>query len=215
MNPDVLMLGLAMALSPLAVLASVLLLTAERGTAKAAAYAVGWVVAVGIVGALTVLAASQVHTTTGSSASTAAASLDVVLGVALVLWAFRRRAAARDGAPQPGWMRRLDSMSPLVALGFGLFMPPYAIAVAASNSIVQSDGNGQGVNVALAVVVFTVLASLGVIVPVAVVLVSSRSDELLGRWRAWLLEHWPAVLFWMLLVLGAYLIGKGLYTLTG
>ncbi|MBS1839188.1 MAG: GAP family protein, partial [Actinobacteria bacterium] len=140
MTVDAVLLGATMALSPLAVLASVLLLTTERGTAKATAYAVGWVVAVGAIGAATVLAASQVHATPGTTTSTVSAWLYVVLGVALAGWAIRRRVAEREGVPEPTWMGRLDGMSPVVALGFGLFMPPYAIAVAAVNSIVHGNG---------------------------------------------------------------------------
>lgn len=218
MTLDVLLLGIAMAISPLAVLASVLLLTTERGTLKAVAYAVGWVVAVGAVGVLTVLASSQVDAAPGSSTSTSLAALDVALGVLLVGWAFRRRAvlggAGLDGAvPQPGWMRRLDGMSPVVALGFGLFMPPYAVAVAAASSIIRADGTGRGSGAAVAVVGFTVIASLGVIVPPALAVASTRSADALGRLRGWLLDRWPTVLFWMLLVLGAYLVAKGVYAL--
>lgn len=214
MTVDAVVLGTAMALSPLAVLASVLLLTTERGTSKAIAYAVGWVVAVGLVGIATVSAASQLDVTPQSTSSTVSAWLDVVIGVALVGWAFRRRAGSSGGVTEPAWMRRLDDMSPLVALGFGLFMPPYAIAVAAANSIVRSHGGGGASEVVVPVVVFTVLASMGVIVPVAVVLISSRSDQVLGRWRRWLLARWPTVLFWMLLVVGAYLVAKGVYGVT-
>lgn len=208
MNVDAVVLGVAMAVSPLAVLASVLLLTTERGVAKAAAYAVGWVIAVGLVGAATVVASSQVKAGSGSTTSTALAWVDVVLGVALVIWAFGRRAGAREGVTQPSWMRRLDRMSPVVAFGFGLFMPPYAIAAAAASSIMRSDATGSG-DVVVAVVTFTVLASLGVIVPVVVAVTSSRSEEMLARWREWLLGHWPTVLFWMLVLIGAYLVGKG------
>jgi len=200
-----------MALSPLAVLASVLLLTTERGTVKAIAYAAGWMVAVGAIGAATVLAASQVHATPGSTTSTVSASLYVVFGVALVGWAIRRRAAERDGVPEPTWMGRLDGMSPLVALGFGLFMPPYAIAVAAVNSIVHGNSGGSASGVVVPVVTFTVVASLGVIVPAVFAVASSRADEVIARWREWLLGRWSTVLFWMLLVIGVYLAAKGVY----
>jgi len=210
---DAWLLGAAMALSPLAVLASLLLLTTERGTTKAVTYAVGWVVAVGSIGVLTVAAASTVHASPGSTTSTVSSWLYVLLGVVLVGWAIRRRVAARDGAPEPTWMGRLDGMSPVVSLGFGLFMPPYAIAVAAVNSIVHGNAGGPAADVVVPVVTFTVVASLGVIVPVAFALLSSSSDAVIARGREWLLARWSTVLFWMLVVVGGYLVAKGVYLL--
>lgn len=215
MSADAVLMALVMALSPLAVLASVLLLTTERGVRKAGAYAVGWLVAVGAVGALTVYAESRLPGSSGGGTSTTSAVIDLVLGAVLVLWSFRRRVAANADASGPGWVRRLDDMSPLVAAGFGLFMPPYAIAVAAVNSILQADGSGGGADVVVPVAVFTVLASLGVIVPVVLAVSSSASEAILARWRTWLLGHSNEVLFWMLLVIGAYLAAKGAYGLLG
>ena len=213
MNPNTVLLAVAMAVSPLAVLASVLLLTTEGGTAKAGAYAVGWVTAVAVCGALTVWADAHLTTTPGSTTSTASAVLDVVLGVVLVGLALRRRARGPAGVGEPGWMGRLDRMSPFVALGFGLFMPPYVIAVAGANNIVRADGSPGGANVVVAVVVFTVVASLGVLVPFGLAVVSSRSDEVLGRWRGWLMAHWSELLVWLFVVIGGYLVVKGVVEL--
>ena len=200
------LLAAAMALSPLAVLASVLLLTTENGVRKAGAYAVGWVVAVAAVGALTLVATSRLDSTS-SGTSTASAVLDLVLGLVLVALALRRRVAAGVDDAEPGWMQRLDHMSPLVALGFGLFMPPYVIAAAGANSIVRADGHGD--SSVVAVLVFTLVASLGVLVPWVLALTSRSADRWIASWRTWLLGNWRAVLFWLLLVVGGWLVAKG------
>jgi hypothetical protein len=213
MNPNTVLLAVAMAVSPMALLASVLLLTTERGTAKAGAYAAGWVLAVAACGALTIWADSHLDVKPGSSTSTASAVLDVVLGVVLLGLAVRRRVHGAGSAAEPGWMSRLDRMSPFVAVGFGLFMPPYVIAVAGANNIVRADGSSSGDHVVLAVVVFTIVASLGVIVPWAFAITSSRSDEVIARWRSWLMANWRQMLVWLLLVIGAYLVAKGVIEL--
>jgi hypothetical protein len=216
-NLNTVLLALVMGLSPLAVLASVLLLTMDRGKAKAAAYAVGWVVATSIVGVLTLVVDSQVSMPSGSSASTASAWLDVVLGVVLLVVAFRHRGGATGGAAvaEPSWMKKLDAMSPFVALGFGLFMPPYMLAAAGANNIVQADQPGGSTNVTLAVIVFTVLASLGVLVPLALAQFSSRSDEVLARWRTWLMANWAKLMVWLFAAIGVYLLAKGVHELVG
>jgi hypothetical protein len=213
-NLNTVLLALVMGLSPLAVLASVLLLTMDRGKAKAAAYAVGWVVATTLVGVLTLVVDSQVSMPSGSTSSTASAWLDVVLGVILIVVAFRHR-GGQAGVSEPSWMKRLDTMSPLVALGFGLFMPPYMLAAAGANNIVQADQPGGSTNVTLAVIVFTVVASIGVLVPLALAQFSSRSDEVLARWRAWLMANWAKVMVWLFSAIGVYLMAKGVYELVG
>ena len=214
-NLNTVLLALAMGLSPLAVLASVLLLTVERGTVKAAAYAVGWVVATSLVGVATIAVDSWTDMAPGSTTSTASAWLDIGLGVALLVLAVRRRARGAAGATEPSWMRKLDSMSPLVALGFGLFMPPYVLAVAGANNIVQSSQSSGTSSVVLAVVVFTVVASVGVLVPLALAVFSSRSDEVLARWRTWLMANWPQLMVWLFVAIGVYLVAKGVYELAG
>ncbi len=213
MNPNTVLLAVAMAVSPMAILASVLLLTTEHGTVKAGAYAAGWVVAVAICGGLTIWAADHLDARPGSTTSTASAVLDVVLGVVLLVLALRRRSMGSGSVAEPGWMSRLDRMSPFVALGFGLFMPPYVMAVAGANNIVRADGSASGERVVLAVVVFTIVASLGVIVPFTFAVASSRSDEVIARWRTWLMANWRQMLMWLLLVIGAYLVAKGVIEL--
>lgn len=210
MGADTLLLTVAIALSPTGVLACVLLLTTERGTAKAWAFAIGWVVAIGAVGALTLVADSMVDSTS-DTASTASAWISIVLGVVLVLGALRRRARSGGVAEEPSWMGRLDRMPVLVALGFGLFMPPYVVAAAAANSIVKSSGTGAATTTAVCVVV--VVASLGVVVPCVVAVTAPQSDRWIATWRAWLLRNWTTVLIWLLVVVGVWLIAKGAYEL--
>jgi len=209
-SADTLLLAVAIALSPTGVLACVLLLTTERGTAKAWAFATGWVVAIAAVGALTLAADSMVDSTSDAT-STGSAWISVGLGAVLVVAALRRRVRTGGGAEEPSWMGRLDRMPVLVALGFGVFMPPYVVAAAAANSIVKASGSGSATTTAVCVVV--VVASLGVLAPCVVAVTAPQSDRWISAWRAWLLRNWTGVLFWLLVVVGSWLVLKGAYEL--
>lgn len=217
MDPHALLLSIAVAIEPLPVLAGVLFLTAERGRPKAVAFLLGWLLALGVCALATVLVASKVSTPEGSTSSTVSAVLDLLLGVALAVWAYRQRPRRGDAAAPastPGWMAKLDSMRPAVAFGLGLFLPPYVVAVAIGNAVVQ-QGAPTGRMVA-SVVLYATIASLGVLVPILITVVQpERSGAVLTRWRAWLEVYWPAVLFWLLVVLAVYLGGKGLWELLG
>jgi Sap, sulfolipid-1-addressing protein len=212
-SANTVLFALLLAVMPLPVLASVLCLTTENGRAKAAALAAGWIAALAVIGIATVVLAGQVDTSSGSTASTASAWLDVLLGVAAVVYGmYVRRQAASGTAAEPSWMGRLDAMSPWVAFGLGAFIPPYVIVIAGANSILRSQGSSSS-NV-VAVLIFTVVGSLGVIIPLLVATLSKDPDALLADWRTKLLANWHQVVFWLLLLVGIYLVIKGIYELT-
>ena len=214
MNPNVLLLTLVIALEPLPVLGGVLLLTAERGRPKAIGFLLGWAFALAVIGVVIVLVGGEVSTSSGSTSSKVSAGLDIVLGLVLAAFALRTRAKAAQGTERttPGWMKRLDTMSPVAAFALGAFLPPYLLAVAVGNEIVRRDLDSTARIVA--VILYVVIGSIGILIPILVTIVRpSRADALLANWRTWLQLHWQAVLVWLLLVIGAYLVVKGVVEL--
>ena len=212
MNANTVLLALTIGLSPLAALASLLLLSSERGTKKAAALAVGWVTAVAVVGFGTLFLEGQVESGSGSTSATVTAVIDILLGLIAIFAAIRvRRQEQHGGKKTPKWLSQLDQMSPLPALVLGAFLPPYALAVAGANNILK-DYSSQPARLG-AMAIFTLVASLDVLVPLLVVLGSREPEPLLAKWRALLLEHWPKVLLWLFLLIGLYLIAKGVNAL--
>ena len=142
------------------------------------------------------------------------AALDIVLGLVLAAFALRTRAKAAQSTERttPGWMKRLDTMSPVAAFVLGAFLPPYLLAVAVGNEIVRRDLDSTARIVA--VILYVVIGSIGILIPILVTIVRpSRADALLANWRTWLQLHWQAVLVWLLLVIGAYLVVKGVVEL--
>jgi len=210
------LLAIGIAVEPLPILATVLLLTTRNGRSKATGFLVGWMLALAFCIGGTVLAANNVPSQSGGLPSGCAAAIDLLIGVLLLFLAYRRRPAlqGREGAlSTPHWMSRLDSVSPLVALGFGMLLPPYMVAVAIGTDLAAQ--NATAMHTVIAVLVYVVIASLGALIPLLVsVLQPATSHARLERWRSWLQQHWLTVLFWLLLVLGWYLIAKGIINLT-
>ncbi|CAB4530292.1 unannotated protein [freshwater metagenome] len=212
LNTTTVVLAFTVGLSPLAALASLLLLSSEKGTTKAAALAVGWVAAVAVVGFGTLFLEGQVDSGSGSVSSTITAVIDIALGVAALLAALRvRRQEQHGGKKTPKWLSRLDQMSPLPALVLGAFLPPYALVVSGANNILK-DYSSQTAQLG-AMAVFTLVASIDVLLPLAVVLGSRHPAPVLAKWRGLLLEHWPKVLLWLFLLIGLYLVAKGVLAL--
>jgi len=214
MDPNLLVMTLVIALEPIPVLAGVLLLTTERGRPKAIAFGLGWALALAIIGVIALVVGGTVTTSSGSTSSKVSAVLDIVLGLALVIYALRVRARSLHGVAgqTPGWMQRLDTMKPIAAFGAGAFLPPYLLAAAVGNEIVRSSlSSTQRV---VAVVLYVVIGSIGILIPIMVTVVRpSRSDAIVGSWRNWLEVNWQTMLAWLLLGIGVYITIKGIVEL--
>ena len=214
MNPNVLLMTLVIAFEPIPILGGVLLLTAKRGRPKAVAFALGWALALAIIGLAIVLIGGQASTPSGSTSSKASAILDIVLGLALIVVAMRTRANARQhgGAETPGWMKRIDTMSPIAAFALGMFLPPYLIAAAVGNEIVRENLTTTARIVAM--LLYVVIGSLGILIPILVTVIRPKSsDAVLASWRTWLQANWHVLMFWLLVGLGTYLVVKGIIEL--
>ncbi|MFZ4519077.1 MAG: GAP family protein [Microthrixaceae bacterium] len=213
MNANTLLIAMVLAMSPMPVLASVVLLTTEHGRPKAVALAGGWFAALAAIGIATVLLAGTVTIDPSSSSGTVSAVLDVALGAAAVVYGLvvRRRAGSGTDAT-PGWMSRLDHMPPMAAFALGAFLPPYVIVVAGANEILRTDTSST--TRAAATAVFVVVGSLGAILP-PLASTGAQGAARIDRWRSWLLGHWQTVLAWLLVVAGVYLLIKGGVELAG
>jgi cytochrome c biogenesis protein CcdA len=205
-------LGVAMALQPLPPLATVVLLSVQRGIRKAWAFFLGELTVMLGIGTVTVV----LHVgTSRQSASRAASLVTLAAGVVLLLlgaW-FVVRARRAAEAKEPSWLARLDHMEPWPAFLLGMFLPTYLIAVAAGAHIV---GTHPGTAAAVAgMLVFLVIGTSTVSVPIVLAQVApDRSGPARARLRDWLVRNWRVVGAVLLLVVGGFLIGKAALALS-
>lgn len=189
-----LLLALFLAVQPWSVLAAILLVTSERGVRKEVAFVGGWVTALAVVAVATVVLYPDVPRS--SSAGTWQSAVELVAGLVVGAWLLRRwrRPNEAGTSGQPSWMRRLDTMPPLLAFGLGAFLPTYAVVVAAVSELLSS-GVSQGW-LAVAALAWVVVASTGVASPLAVLLRDREgAPATYQRWRSWILAHSRAVLY--------------------
>jgi hypothetical protein len=199
-------LGVAMALTPLCPLAVIVLLSLRRGILKAWAFFLGeFLVMFGIAAVTVVLHVG----TSRRSASRPASWVTLVAGVGLLLvgaWLAVRARRATD-LKEPTWLGRLDRMEPWPAFLLGMFLPTYLIAIAAGAHIV---GTHPGTATAVAaMLVFILIGTSTSYVPIVLAQVApERSGPVRARLRDWLVHNWRLVGGVLLLVVGAFLIGK-------
>jgi hypothetical protein len=204
-----LLMALFLAVQPWSVLAAILLVTAQDGMKKEIAYVGGWVTALVAVAVTTVLVYPDIPQ--GSTSSNSQAAVELGVGILFGGWLLWRWRNPKDAGTekQPSWMARLDTMSPLLAVGLGAFLPSYFVVVAALDEMVSS-GLSQG-GLLLAALGWVLVASTGVASPLwPLVTDREHAPETYERWRAWITTHSRAVLFLVGALVSVVLIGKGL-----
>src|SRR5665213_3543484 len=163
--------------SPINIVAAILLLFSKRPLLNASCYLGGFVVGLAaVVGGLTAVAGA-VHLDPGSDRSRGASALLLALGAWLIVVAirkFRGRPGPKDPSSLPGWMDGIAGFGAgrSLAVGAGIGAGnPKNIAVAVGTAVAVSSAElpvGQQVVV---LAIYIVLASLGVAAPIVAVLV--------------------------------------------
>lgn len=217
----VLPLALGVALSPIPIIAVVLMLATPRGGANGASFLLGWLVGLSVVGTIVLLVSGGADGSDGSAPATWVGVVSLLLGVALIVLAglqWRRR--PRGGtAALPGWMASIDRFNPLKSAGLGLALSAanpknLLITVGAAAAIAQTGVSTGGQAVALGL--FVLLGTLGPGVPLAIYLgLGARSQRILERLRGWMAAHNTAIMCVLLVVIGLKLLGDGISALVG
>jgi Sap, sulfolipid-1-addressing protein len=210
-------LAVGVALSPVPTIAVVLMLTTPRARANGPAFVLGWLVGLGVVGAVVLALAGPGGASEEGQPAAWVSWLKLVLGVLLLLVAvrqFRGRPRGDEEAPLPTWMGAIDRFGPGQALGGGAALAGanpknLLLAVAAAAAIAQTGiAGGQQ---AVAYAVFAVVGTLGVGAPVVVYLsMGKRSEKLLGHLKDWMAHNNAVIMAVLCLVIGVKLIGDAL-----
>ena len=214
---QVLPMAVGVALSPIPIVAVVLMLVTPRGTANGLGFVVGWLVGLAIVGAVVLAVAGGTDASEDGQPATWASVLELVLGALLVLVSLRQwrgRPHEGDVVATPKWMGALEGFTPVKAVGAGAVLSAanpknLMIAIAAATAIAATGISGG--EQAASYAVFAVLGTVGVAAPVVIAIVlGERSRDLLARLREWMLRHNAVIMAVLLLVIGAKLIGDGI-----
>jgi threonine/homoserine/homoserine lactone efflux protein len=213
---DLLPLAVGVAISPIPIVATILMLLAAKAGGVSAGFLLGWVTGIAVTtGLFTALAGAGFG---GSGQPSAAASwIKIGLGVLLLLlavWQWRGRPKPGEEAALPGWMSAMDTFTLPKAAGLGFLLsavnPKNLLMCVAAGAAIGTGGLSGGQDVA-AVAIFTVLAASTVAVPVVAYTIARDGlrgplDEL----KEWLQAHNAAVMSVLLLVIGTLVIGKGI-----
>jgi threonine/homoserine/homoserine lactone efflux protein len=214
---QVISLGVGVALSPVPIIAVVLMLATDRGRANGPAFILGWLIGLSVVGAIVLLVSSGSDASESGEPAQWVSVLKLVLGVLLLLIAvreFRSRPRGDVEATLPGWMRTIDRFTPqrslALAVGLSAINPKNLILTIGAAAAIAQSGISAGQQ-AIALAVFVLIGTLGVGLPVAIYfLMGERATRILDNLKNWMGHNNAAIMAVLCLVIGAKLIGDGI-----
>ncbi|PZT95511.1 MAG: hypothetical protein DI630_24185 [Gordonia sp. (in: high G+C Gram-positive bacteria)] len=209
---DLLPLAVGVAVSPIPIIAAILMLLGKHARTTSIGFAIGWLVGIVVATVVFVFLGGAIDSDDGPS--TAASWIKIALGVLLFAVGVRQW-GTRDGEhATPKWMSAIDEMKPAQAVGIGFVLaainPKNLLMCVAAGVTIGAGALSSGETI-VAVAVFTIIAGLTVAVPVVAYQVAgTRLRRPLDSLKSWLQDNNTAVMSVLILVIGAVLIGKGI-----
>lgn len=214
---DILPLALGIAISPIPIIAAILMLLSPKAKGTSVGFLLGWVAGIVVAVVLFTLLASVIPQNDSGASKPVAGVIKLVLGVLLLLLALRQwrsRPKAGEEPALPKWMSAIDTMNAGKGAGLGFLLsavnPKNLLMAVAAGTTIGSAALSGGEQ-AVAIAVFVVIAACSVAIPVIAYLVASkRMAGPLESLRKWLVHNNATVMAVLLLVIGVVVIGKGI-----
>jgi len=217
---QVLSFGVGVALSPVPIIAVVLMLATPKGRVNGPAFLAGWIAGIAVLGTIVLLIASGASASKHGAPATWVSIVKIVLGVLLLLLAAKQwRGRPRgEGEPRlPAWMKAIDKFTAVRSVAMGIALsavnPKNLLLVVGAAAAIAQTGASTG-SQAVALAVFILIATLGVGAPVAIYfLMGQRAPKILGELHDWMARENATIMAVICLVIGAKLIGDAITAL--
>jgi hypothetical protein len=214
---EVLTYAVAVAISPVPIIAVILMLFSARARVNGRMFLAGWVVAAGGVSAIAYVLADAGDAATDSTTADTISWGQIAIGAFFLFVAARQwRSRPAPGAQpdMPKWMAGIDSFSPgksftLALLLAGVNPKNLLLSVSAGAALAKV---GPTTSEAIAAwIVYVVLASITIAGPVVYYLLGGdRAKAVLDEMKEWLAVHNAAVMTVLFVVFGVKFIAEGL-----
>jgi threonine/homoserine/homoserine lactone efflux protein len=214
---ETLPLAVGIAISPIPIIAAILMLLSPKARGTSIGFLLGWVLGIILAVLVFTLLAGILPAADPDGSKPVAGVIKIILGLLLLLLALRQwRSRPRSGQPAelPKWMDAIDSMTAGRGLVLGFVLAavnPKNLLLAASAGITIGTAGLSFGSATLVSLLFTIVAALSVLAPVVGYLIAEeRMRAPLNALRGWLVAHNAAVMTVLLLVIGVVMVGKGI-----
>lgn len=214
---EILPLALGIAVSPIPIIAAILMLLSPKARGTSLGFLLGWLLGVLAPVIVFTLLSSFLPDGDNGGSKPVIGGIKILLGVLMLFLAVRQwrsQPPPHAEPPLPKWMAAIDSMTAGrgLLLGFALsgLNPKNLLMGVAAGVAIGSDGLPVAGST-IVITVYTVIAISTVAVPViAYLAASAHMAGPLEALRKWLVHNNATVMMVLLLVIGVVLIGKGI-----
>ena len=214
---ETLPLALGVAISPIPIIAAILMLLSPKARGTSLGFLLGWVLGILVPVVAFTLLASVLPETDDSSAKPVAGTIKIVLGALLLILAAKQWRSRPTGDAEPAlpkWMKAIDTMTVGRAFVLGFLLSglnPKNLLMGAAAGMAIGSADLTTTNYVITIAVYTVVAASTVAIPIIAYLsAASRMAAPLASLRTWLVHNNAAVMAVLLLVIGVVLVGKGI-----
>jgi hypothetical protein len=214
---EILTYALGIAISPIPIIAVILLLMSPKARGTSVGFLLGWLVGIIVATAVFTALSSIIPQQGGDGSNPVGGVIKLVLGLLLLVLAFaqwRKRPKDGEEAPLPKWMAAIDTLTAAKGFGLGFLLsavnPKNLIMGAAAGQVIGAAALTFG-QIVLAIGIFVLIAGSTVLLPVLAFLIAGdRARAPLAAMRVWLVANNATIMAILLLVIGVALIGKGI-----
>ena len=219
---EVLTYAIGVAISPVPIIAVILMLFTAKARVNGSMFALGWALALAVVSGVVYVASDAASAATNSTTSDTISWGQILFGVLLLLLAarqWRSRPEPGDDPTMPKWMAGIDTFTPAKAFGLAVLLAgvnPKNLLLSAGAAAGLAQLGLSTTDAVVSLIVFVVLGSITIAGPVVYYLVGGDKAKVeLDSMKDWLALHNAAVMTVLFLVFGVNLIANGLAPLTG
>lgn len=209
--------AVAIAISPIPIIAVILMLMTPRATRLGVSFLLGWFLGIAVATTITALLSGILPEPATDSRQPVLGVIMLLMGAGLLFLGWRQwrsRPAPGVTAELPAWMTKIDGMRAPAAFGLAFALaavnPKNLLVAASAGAVIGRSALSTGEFIAV-VVVFSVVAALSVLLPVLTALLLPRiAVKALTGIRGWLTDNNAVIMTVLLTVIGVNVIGKGL-----
>ena len=215
----ILPIALAVAISSVPIMATVVILLSPKGTKTALPFLIGWVLGMAVVVTLCTLGAQVIPAPRSDRReATAIAAAEILVGIGLVVVAIIewRRARRHPSDALPKWLSEVDKFGPWSAFGIAVALnvrPKGLLLAIAAGLAIRAPNLSVGQS-AIVIGIYTIIGASTVAVPVILSLVDRKGAEpRLLEMKEWLAHNSATVTALIVLLVGVVIIGAGIANL--
>jgi threonine/homoserine/homoserine lactone efflux protein len=219
---DILPVAIGVAISPVPIIAMVLILSSHRARSNGLFFFAGWLIGLFGLGVAVVLIVGEAATDSDNAPAIWVGWLLLILGLlamALGIRQWRGRPSPGVQPPTPKWMAAIDEFTSVRSLAFGFVFaavnPKNTTLTLAAGASIAAAGLTTGDSI-IVLAVFVAIGTLGLAIPLIIYFaMGSRAAQVLSDLQNWMAANNAAIMSVLFVVIGAKLFGSGIGVVTG